>query len=394
MGVKKGPRPYGTGSLFIRGSSWFGQWYSNGRLVKRKLGPVRTPSTPTGLTRRQAESALRKKIADTKAVAGRRTLGDVAEASIKYREQVRGIRPRTVAHYQFLLYGKIAAYFGLNRDIQAISQSQIERFLGSLRDQKLSQKSVLNYFAFLRSVFNFAVKRDWLADNPMMGMDRPRVPKSKEIRALTLQKVKDVLDHLERGRFHNVDYALIVTAALSGLRQGELLGLQWRDIDWKANLIRVWFQHTPSGEQQSPKTDKGFRVVPMTPVVRAVLLQLEVDSDFCKESDPVFAHPEIGSPLERSALRKRFKRAVARSEVTNSVRFHDLRHTFGSYLAAAGAPIISIQGMMGHESSTTTQIYLHWASHPNQGLVDSAFSDAAQILGIDPGIDSREDDAA
>jgi hypothetical protein len=93
----------------------------------------------------------------------------------------------------------------------------------------------------------------------------------------------------------------------------------------------------------------------------------------------VFGHPETGRPYDASKLRKRFKDAVGRAEI-RPIRFHDLRHTFGTRMAAAGAPLRNIQEWMGHGDYRTTLIYADYAPDPVQGArwAEAAFSDAQE----------------
>jgi integrase len=92
------------------------------------------------------------------------------------------------------------------------------------------------------------------------------------------------------------------------------------------------------------------------------------------EDDLVFAHPEKGTPLDRSKVSKRVK-AACRVAGVREVRFHDLRHTFATRLAASGQPLRTIQEFLGHADSKTTQIYAHYApSEREVQIVNDAFS--------------------
>ena len=79
-----------------------------------------------------------------------------------------------------------------------------------------------------------------------------------------------------------------------------------------------------------------------------------------KDDDLVFAHPWTGSPLDRTKVSRRFKAACVDAG-TRPVRFHDLRHTFATRLAASGTPLRTIQEFLGHADNKTTQIYAHYA---------------------------------
>src|SRR3954452_1331409 len=78
------------------------------------------------------------------------------------------------------------------------------------------------------------------------------------------------------------------------------------------------------------------------------------------EEDLVFAHPELGTPLDRTKVTRRFQAACVRAGV-RKIRFHDLRHTFATTLAAAGVPLRTLQEYLGHADIKTTQIYAHYA---------------------------------
>jgi integrase len=106
---------------------------------------------------------------------------------------------------------------------------------------------------------------------------------------------------------------------------------------------------------------------------------------FREDVNLVFAHPDLGTVLDPSKLRKRFLSCVRRAGV-RPVRFHDLRHTFGTQMAAAGAPLRAIQEWLGHADMRTTLIYADYSLDPNQGarFAEQAFSRS----------DTHEDDAA
>jgi len=92
------------------------------------------------------------------------------------------------------------------------------------------------------------------------------------------------------------------------------------------------------------------------------------------DGDLVFAHPQTGLPLDRSKVTKRFK-AACRDAGVREVKFHDLRHTFATRLAASGQPLRTIQEFLGHADSKTTQIYAHYApSEREVQMVNEAFA--------------------
>lgn len=162
---------------------------------------------------------------------------------------------------------------------------------------------------------------------------------------------------------------------MTGLRQGELIGLRWRDIDWSSARVRVRRSYV-RGEYGTPKSRRSSRSVPLADVVAGELDRHFQTSAYQADDDLVFCHPDTGGPLDRSRVLKRFKAAAARAGL-RPMRFHDLRHTFGTRMAAAGVPLRTIQEWMGHRDFKTTLIYADYQPAAEEAaLVERAFSRA------------------
>jgi integrase len=100
--------------------------------------------------------------------------------------------------------------------------------------------------------------------------------------------------------------------------------------------------------------------------------ELRDRTHYPREQDLVFCHPETGHPLDRSKLVRRFHQALDRAEV-RTITFHELRHTVGARMAAAGIPLRTLQQWMGHADAKTTQVYSHYQpSEDEAGVVDRA----------------------
>ena len=132
---------------------------------------------------------------------------------------------------------------------------------------------------------------------------------------------------------------VILAAATTGLRQSELLGLRWQHVDMRAQRIRVrnaWVRDEHSGEGKSDLSTK--RSVPMTDRLAAELKRWRLRTVFSDDEDLVFAHPELG--VDWTGRKSRAgSRLPASRPVCAQIRFHDLRHTFATTLAAAGVPL-------------------------------------------------------
>jgi integrase len=175
-----------------------------------------------------------------------------------------------------------------------------------------------------------------------------------------------------------VERPAYLCAAMTGLRQGELIALRWCDVDWSASRVRVAHSYTRDAFD-SPKSVRG-RSVPMGDRLGAELEHHFQESRWRGENDLVFAHPLTGHVLDASKLRKRFYEALERGELPR-ITFHGLRHTFGTQMAAGGAPIRAIQEWMGHADISTTEIYAHYAPDPTGGAMfaQKAFGNAGGI---------------
>jgi integrase len=202
-----------------------------------------------------------------------------------------------------------------------------------------------------------------------------------DIRFLTVEELEALLDAVPDDELGRVDRVIYLTAAMTGLRRGELVALRWQDIDWQAGLMRVRRSYT-RGEFASPKSRRSSRAVPMADRVAGELERHFQRSHFQADTDLVFSHPRTGGVYDPSKLRKRFTAAVRRAGL-RPIRFHDLRHTFGTRMAAAGAPLRAIQEWLGHSDYRTTSLYADYAPDSSQGAVwaERAFGDTSAMSG-------------
>jgi integrase len=171
------------------------------------------------------------------------------------------------------------------------------------------------------------------------------------------------------------DRAICLTAAFTGLRMGELLALRWRDVDFAGSTIRVRASWA-AGQLTTPKSGK-VRAVPLAPDVATALSSLGRREHWVGD-DLVFAG-EAGGHLDGSALRRRYKASLAAAGL-RSLRFHDLRHTFGTRMIAK-ADIRRVQEWMGHADIQTTMRYLHYAPRDEDAALVAWAATAARRRG-------------
>ena len=374
-----GRRSHGTGSLIVRTDSTGRQsWHAKVRVgrkqVWRKLGEKRVAGSRDGLTRKQAEARLRRLIDELErapVVIERLTVGDVGERYLSHLATV-GRRRSTLDDYSSYLRVHLAPFFG-DLPLEKIRRADIENFVAEKLADGLSPKSVRNYLGLLHSLFAYAEKQEWTRGNPCKLVEKPGDEEGDgDIHFLAEEELEALLRAVPDTRLGPLDRVLYLTAAMTGLRQGELLGLRWRDIDWGASRVRVR-QSYVRGEFGRPKSKRSSRSVPLADRVAAELDRYFRDSAFQADDHLVFGNPLTGKPLARRAVLKRFKQNLARARV-REVRFHDLRHTFGTRMAAAGVPLRTLQEWMGHRDFKTTLIYADYQpSEQEAALVERAF---------------------
>jgi integrase len=430
-------RARGTGEVFSKDGTWYGRFYVRGKRVKRSLGPMRQPGTREGLTKAQAEARLREKmVAEASApppVKERMTVGDVGERLIR-QLAVKGRKDSTTQNYASYLNVHLNPHFG-DQPISEIEVEDVEDFIEACLQRKLAVKSVLNYLGFLHGIFEFAIKKRWTHHNPCKEAEYPEADDGDaeihfldqaELEALlqvtgtrsphstrTLERAAQARDLHDQQQLSwkkvaaamgcaestaiylyrcdprvtieddlgRVERVMYLTAAMTGLRQGELLALRWIDIDWLAHRVRVR-RNFVRGKFGTPKSKRSSRSVPLADQVATELERLFQASEYQADEDLVFGNPHTGEPFDRSVLLRRFKRALERAGV-RQVRFHDLRHTFGTRMAAAGVPMRTLQEWMGHRDYKTTLIYADYAPATNEvEVVNAAF--AARAVTAEP----------
>jgi integrase len=385
---RKTRRPRGTGSLFVKRDSagqetWYGKWWVGKAQVKRRIGPKRAPSTRQGLTRTQAEAELRRMIGAIEPALARRERITVAEAGELHVARVRmmGRKRATVQSYDSVVRVQLAPYFGA-RTLDRIGRREIEGFIAHMARSGRSAKTTRNALGVLHSIFEYARREEWVLANPCTLVDKPTAPEGDpDIHFLDQEEVEALLRSVPDDDLGRVERRMYLTAAMTGMRQGELLALRWLDIDWPAQRVRIR-RNFVRGEFGTPKSKRSSRSVPLADRLAGELNRLHQETPYRHDDDLVFAHPRTGKPIDRSKLLKRFKAALERGGV-RPVRFHDLRHTFGTRMAAQGVPMRALQEMMGHRDFKTTLIYADYAPSAREAeWVEAAFRSGSDSHGI------------
>ncbi|MET0602015.1 MAG: site-specific integrase [Baekduia sp.] len=336
----------------------------------------------------------------TRSVSERRTVDDATD-SLRRKLKIEGCRTSYLQGCESMQRVHISPRLG-SKPVDRVTQTQVEDLAEEMLAQGKSPKTVRNVITFLHSVFEHAIDKRWATENPVRRATRPKRRRAgdadPDLLFLSVSELHRVVGAIpdevvlrepaptRRGRrgpapppppdvLGPVLRIIILVAALTGLRQSELLGLRWRDVDWQAQRIRVrntFVRGEHSGEGKSDLSTR--RSVPMADVVAEALRHWLERTNYSAPDDLVFAHPQTGRPVDRSKVSRRFKRACNDAGV-RVIPFKNLRHTFATRLAASGEPLRSIQEFLGHADSKTTQIYAHYAPSEHEvAMVNRAFA--------------------
>jgi integrase len=354
-----------------RGPAWYAKYrLPDGRQVQKRIGPAWSERgrPPAGYyTKRQAEEWLRGVLEQARQgklpgmVRTGATVAQAAEEYLRYIEHDRSRKPSTVQGYRWIVNAWIAPALGELR-VEDVTSAHVEAWITAFERKPSTRTKAL---VLLHGIFQRAKKVYGLPVNPVADVEKPPQTRSGDIEVFSPEEVWA----LARAAEGEQDRAIFLAAAFTGLRMGELIALHWRDVDFAGSLLRVRAGYA-GGALTTPKSGK-VRSVPLAPDVAQTLARLAGRKLFTAEDDLVFPG-ETGEFLDGSALRRRYKAALKRAGL-RQLRFHDLRHTFGTRMIAK-ADIRRVQEWMGHADIQTTMRYLHYAPREEDArLVAEAF---------------------
>jgi len=241
------------------------------------------------------------------------------------------LSPRTFERCRGIIENHLIPFFDCylykitKRDIEAYKQKRVE---------EVKPATVNREFSRLRHMLKCAVDWGYIKNNPCKGIKELKEPPGR-IRYLSPEEMERLLSACERSPFYLKSIVLI--ALNSGMRRGEIMNLCWRNIDFKER--RILIEQTKNNER---------RVIPMNETLYQVL-----------KSIPVHLHEEKVFPgINANMVTVAFERACKRAGI-GDFRFHDLRHSFASYLTMGGVDLRTVQTLLGHKDLRMTMRYSH-----------------------------------
>ena len=270
---------------------------------------------------------------------------------------------------------RIYSAFGHIR-VDKITRGQIQAFIDDLarngknflNGQPLYRKTIIHHLNLLSDVFNYAIRLEMIEDNPCKNIFVPKGRK-KEKGIYTVEEMKQLFALAEE--YGTLDYRAFLTLAVySGFRSGELMGLEWKDIDWDNNVISVRrtanYTATDGTYTDTPKTKKSVRSLKLPDVVFDRLRELRTQQLENKEifgtkwvdSDRIFVN-KLGKPLYKGEPYK-WQKKLTEEHGMKFCDIHSLRHFNATVLIQSRIDAAAVSSALGHSSiSTTTNIYCH-----------------------------------
>ncbi len=267
----------------------------------------------------------------------------------RYLEGERNASPHTLRNYAADLR-QFAAFAGAQTELGALRREGIREFLADGLARGVSRATQARHLSTLRSLFRYALRQNWIGENPArllatprLGRHLPAIPTTEQI-----NQMLDAPDPREAAPFPERDHALLELLYGSGLRVSEAVGLNLRDVDYVRACVRV----LGKGRKQ--------RLVPFGQKARAALdsyLAARTALPPQPRDNPALFLNHRGRRLTTRSVARIVKASARAFGLPLDLHPHTLRHAFASHLLSEGADLRAIQEMLGHRSLATTQRY-------------------------------------
>lgn len=332
--------------VFRRGKIWYIDYALDGRRKRKAIGPYKE----------MAEFALKDiEVSIAKKRAGLPVYKKLSEWHEEFNDYIKAhLKPRSAERYREVIdsfMSFLASVYPKVVYLQDITPDKIDRYKLA-RLEKIVKTTVNHELTILRRFFNLAVGRDYLQGNPANKVDFLRITDRKRPRFLSQGEVRRLQEELRGSRFR----LMIETLLHTGMRVGELINLEWGDIDLRGGQINI----RPKPDW-SPKAGKE-RNIPLSSKVRDLLSGLD------REHDYIF-HSRTGNRVNRNHIREAFVRACRRAGIRDAT-LHTLRHTFASQLVMRGVDLYTVSQLLGHSDLKSTQIYSHLSRDHLRGAIE------------------------
>lgn len=283
------------------------------------------------------------------------------------------VKASTIADCERVIRNHIEPLLGDLR-LSEITPTTVREFLNQLQLKGLSAATVGKVYRYLKMILRYGLALEIIDKDPTQAIRPPRVEK-EEMEFLTPVEINKLLEASEGAL-----KPLLATACFAGLRQGEILGLKWKDIDWDKNIISVVRSYHYAHGFNEPKTAASRRAVPMVRPLQELLKEHYASIEAAEPEDLVFPNSNRRPQDRRNLVSRDFEEAIRRAGI-KKIRFHDLRHTYAALCIAARMDPKAIQRTMGHASIKVT---FDTYGHLFPGSYDSSMERLEELIGTNP----------
>ncbi len=339
-----------------------------GRRTSRKVGD-----------RKAAREAARK--IQARLTLGKGAFGEKAKLPAPTLEQYfktfersyrATLKPTTWSSYEMSMRVHVLPKFG-QLCLDDLTRVKMKEFVAELVEKGLARDSIRLILAALTIIYNQAIEDKVVGENPArrLGTFYRQAPvRHEEITPLTEEE--SVLFLGATLKYEPKWYCLFLCALHTGMRSGEVAGVQWPDVDWHGKFVVVRRQ-VVRGQVGSLKTKNSRRRVDLSDDLLEALsnLRRQMQEEAMRKGKNeipqwVFANRQ-GGFLAMNNVKQRYFKRILRKAGLRDIRFQDLRHTFASQLLCSGANILYVSKQLGHANpQITMRIYSHWIPNDSQ----------------------------
>jgi integrase len=278
-----------------------------------------------------------------------------------FESNMSGWKEKTLKSYEQMARVNILPYVG---DIQVnnLTPEDVEKMMNKLQDRGLSKRTIEYACLILSRCLNWAKKRGKADDNPVKLVRMPKVERYK-VTPFEPEQARRLLKEI---RGHRLEVLYRVAFAL-GLRRGELLSLEWRDINFISRTLTI----------RAGKTECAARTLPLPPRLSMALREHQERQSRERQTEPKWKEHGLvfpskhGTPINPNNLRRHYKQALEQAGLPDK-RIHDIRHSCIAFLIAEGASLTIIKEIAGHVSASfTSDMYGYLLNNVDRKVVES-----------------------
>lgn len=296
-----------------------------------------------------------------------------------YENHKEVVSPQTFLRYECAIKNYILPHPISNRKIKKITPREIQSFINETKNYRsrktnegLSSSSINIIITTFKSAFNYALDFNLVKENPCIKVKRSSMRDMKKVDSFTVKEQIKIEQYIESTK--NPEYFGILLSLYTGLRIGELLALEWSDIDFVNGTMSInktsYKGRNELGNwetyEKEPKTFSSIRDIPLPKYI----VKLLRDHKRKSKSKNVIARID-GCPISQDSIRRRLRTMTKRLKIRN-LNFHALRHTFATRAIESGMDVKTLSEIMGHSNAMITlNTYAHSMTEHKRNMMNN-----------------------